>query len=105
MTVYLIARHAGAVEWIGRQGIRVEATLPHLDINLVQAGDRVIGSLPVHLAAEVCARGGRYLHLSMDLPLEQRGVELTADDMDAAGARLEEFRVERVSGPEEPNHE
>jgi CRISPR-associated protein Csx16 len=59
----------------------------------VQGGDTVIGSLPVNLAAVVCRRGGRYLNLSVTLPAELRGKELSADQLDQLGARLEEFRV------------
>lgn len=52
--------------------------------------------LPVSLAAEVCAKGARYLHLTLDLPPTARGRELTAEEMDVRGARLEEYRVERI---------
>ena len=44
-------------------------------------GDTVIGTLPVNLAAEVCARSARYLHLSLEVPREVRGRDLTADEM------------------------
>jgi putative CRISPR-associated protein (TIGR02620 family) len=49
-------------------------------------GDRIIGSLPVTLAAAVCARGGRYLHLSLALPARLRGQALDAAQMRAQGA-------------------
>jgi CRISPR-associated protein Csx16 len=42
-------------------------SVPQFDVARVRAGDREIGSLPVHLAADVCVRGARYLHLSLDL--------------------------------------
>ena len=59
-------------------------------------GDVVIGTLPVHIVAEICARGGRYLHLTLDVPPQARGRELTADDMERFGARLEEYEVKRL---------
>ena len=62
----------------------------------IRPSDVVIGALPVHLVAEVCARGGRYLHLTMNVPPEARGRELTADDMKQFGARLEEYKVREV---------
>lgn len=46
------------------------------------------GTLPVHLAEEVSARGGPYLHLVLELPPERRGLELTAEEMGRCGARL-----------------
>jgi len=94
MATFLVTRHAGALEWAARQGIHAEA-LEHLDVKQIRPGDVVIGTLPVHLAAEICARGGRYVHLSMEVPQEARGRELTADDMERFNARLEEFEVYR----------
>ena len=93
MTTYLITRHPGAVEWIARQGVSTDAVLTHLDSNLIQAGDTVIGTLPVHLAAAVCERGGKFISLTLDLPLALRGRELMVDDLDACCARLEPFII------------
>ncbi|HHH38158.1 MAG TPA: CRISPR-associated protein Csx16 [Sedimenticola sp.] len=99
MTSYFVTRHHGAREWARRRGLGVDVVCEHLDIGRIRPGDRVIGSLPVNLAADVCARGGRYLHLGIDLPFELRGRELTADQMEARGARVEEYRVTRVGSP------
>lgn len=96
-TTWFVSRHPGAVAWAARRGIGVDRRLAHLDVAMVRPGDTVIGTLPVHLAAEVCARGARYLHLSLDVPPEARGRELTADDMERFGARLEEYEVRRVA--------
>jgi len=96
MTTYFVTRHAGAVEWAARQGIAIDRTVEHLDPAEVRPGDVVLGTLPVHLAAEVCGRGARYLHLVLELPPESRGLELTAEEMARCGARLVEYRVERV---------
>ncbi len=98
-TVWFVSRHAGAVEWAERRGIGVDRLVSHLDPTDIRPGDTVIGTLPVHLAAEVCARGARYLHLSLDLPPEMRGRDLSADDMDACNARLEEYGIQRVHSP------
>lgn len=92
-TTYLITRHSGAKQWAEEEGIAVNEQLDHLELHRVRAGDVVIGSLPVNLAAEVCARGGRYFHLSLELPQEWRGRELAPEEMRRCGARLEEFRV------------
>ncbi len=96
MSVYFVSRHPGAREWAAQAGIAVDEVIAHLDVAQVLSGDVVIGSLPVNLAAKVCARGARYLHLSLDLPAEARGIELTAEAMRRYGARVEEYRVERV---------
>ena len=93
MTTYLITRHPGAVEWVLRQGVSADAVLTHLDPSRIQAGDTVIGTLPVHLAAAVCARGAKFVSLTLDLPPALRGRELKVDDLEACGARLEAFVV------------
>lgn len=96
MSVYFVSRHPGAKDWAAEEGLQVDEVIDHLEIDRIVHGDIVIGSLPVNLAAEVCARGGRYLHLSLELPFGLRGQELSAADMRAAGARVEEFRVVSV---------
>jgi CRISPR-associated protein Csx16 len=99
MTTFFISRHPGAVEWAARQGVHIDRVLPHLDSDLVQAGDTVAGTLPLPLAADVCARGARYLHLAVSLPLALRGQELSADQLSALGAQLSEYKVEPLSNP------
>lgn len=102
MTTYFVTRHSGALEWAARQGLSVDRIVEHLDPVTIQPGDRVVGTLPVNLAAEVCARGAAYWHLTLDVPPELRGKELTADMMQALGARIEEYRVEKVASPTGP---
>jgi CRISPR-associated protein Csx16 len=96
MTTYFISRHPGAIAWAGQQNIKVDCQLAHLDIALIQQGDTVIGSLPVNLAAEVCAKHARYIHLTLDLPFDARGIELDADAMRRFGAKCEEYRITKV---------
>lgn len=70
--------------------------IAHLDPARIAPGDIVIGILPVNLVARVCERGGRYFNLSLDLPPEARGRELSADELETYGARLEGYMVCRV---------
>lgn len=95
MTTWFVTRHAGAAAWAARHGIAVDRLVDHLDTARIRAGDTVAGTLPVHLAAAVCARGARYLHLSLDVPAHLRGRDLDADAMEAAGARLEGYVIMR----------
>jgi CRISPR-associated protein Csx16 len=67
-----------------------------LDLEEVRPGDCVLGTLPVRLAAAVCERGARYVHLSPELPAIQRGHELTGANLERPGARLEAFEVRRL---------
>jgi CRISPR-associated protein Csx16 len=103
MTTWFISRHPGAVEWARRSGRAVDRWQAHLDTAQVHPGDTVIGTLPVHLAAQVCARGAHYLHLSLDLPAPWRGRELSADDLCTAGARLEAYHVLPGAHPHPPD--
>ena len=93
MTTYFISRHPGAVEWAESEGFHVDERLAHFDVSIVQQGDRVLGTLPINLVAEVNTRGGEYLHLTLELPSDRRGKELTAQDMREFGARLEPYQA------------
>jgi CRISPR-associated protein Csx16 len=97
MTTWLVTRHPGARDWADQQQLAVDRWCVHLDPGEIAVGDTVIGSLPVNLAAAVCAAGARYLNLSIDLPAHARGKELSADDLARFNARLEEFHAERLA--------
>lgn len=100
MTTYLVSRHPGAWAWAAEEGIPIDRLVEHLDPGAIQPGDCVVGTLPINLAAAVCERGGRYLHLAMHLSRQSRGQELTPERMRAYGARVEEYRVVRVQSGE-----
>lgn len=91
---YFVSRHPGALDWACQQGLAVDCWVPHLDVGCVQPGDTVVGTLPIQLAAEVCARGARYLHLSLTLPAHLRGRELSAAEMTVADACLRNFHIQ-----------
>lgn len=93
LTIYFITRHAGAKDWAKRQGIRIDRFVEHLDVGDIRPGDVVMGSLPVHLAAEVCELGARYFHLILNLPPTKRGLELCANELNNFDASLREFVV------------
>lgn len=93
MTTYFVSRHPGAVEWAASAGFSQAQVIPHLDPAVIHRGDAVLGTLPVHLAAQVCERGGRYYNLSLDLPREWRGKELSAEQLRSCRARLERYDI------------
>jgi CRISPR-associated protein Csx16 len=68
---------------------------PHLAMEEIHAGDTVIGSLPVNLAAEVCVRGATYRHLSLEVAAADRGRELSAHELEQYDARFETYFVEK----------
>ena len=93
---WFVSRHPGAIEWAQRGQLVIERWVAHLDPTEVAAGDLVIGTLQVNLAADVCKRGARYLHLSLSMPSAWRGRELSAEALLAVCAELSAFRVEEA---------
>lgn len=98
MTTWLVTRHAGAKEWAEQAGVCPDEgnIVSSLEPEQVVAGDLVVGTLPINLAASVVSRGARYLHLSLEVPAEARGRELSANEMRGYGARLEEYEIRKV---------
>jgi CRISPR-associated protein Csx16 len=93
---FVVTRHAGAVEWLQYfYGFRTVRLVSHFDVSMIEPGDNVVGTLPIHLACKVCEAGAAYFNLVLDLPEEARGKELTANDMERYGARIERFIVSR----------
>ena len=93
MTVWFVSRHPGAVAWAESLDLQIDRHAKHLDPSVIQNGDTVIGTLPVHLAAQVCAKGAVFFNLTLDLPAEWRGRELTAAELKACNARLERYYI------------
>lgn len=98
MSLILVSRHSAASEWLCQQGLTVEQHVPELAQAMYTKGDLVVGSLPAHLAAEVCECGGEYWHLALNTPLGKRGAELTVDDMNECHARLIRLDVTCMPG-------
>lgn len=67
-----------------------------MDVVTLNAGDRVYGTLPLALAARVCALGAEYWHLDVHLPAAWRGRELTPEELSAAGARFVRYDIKEI---------
>jgi CRISPR-associated protein Csx16 len=96
MTVYVVSRHAGAVEWVRRRlpvadELQVLAHVP--EDQVFKPGDRVCGVLPLALAARICLQGAAPMVIDVNLPLDMRGRELSADELEALQARLVRYEV------------
>lgn len=89
--IIIVTRHKGAIEWLRQQGIEGKA-ISHATADDVRCR-KVYGNLPLHLAAE--AASVTIISLP-DLKPEQRGKDLSPDEMYAAGAHLESFEVRRI---------
>ena len=94
MSVWFVSRHPGAIEWMKRQKQwSVEHWVTHLDVASISHGDVVIGTLPVHLAAAVCAKGAQFYFLQLSQLESQRGKEYTSEEMELIGCSLMPFYV------------
>lgn len=94
MTVWFVSRHPGAIAWAQKKNLSVDHWVTHLDVSKIKKGDWVIGVLPVAMAAAVCAKSARFFTLKMNLREEQRGRELTADEMSKLNCSLQEYFVQ-----------
>jgi CRISPR-associated protein Csx16 len=93
---YLITRHPGALDWLKGQVQQPFRHETHLtDLNVIKWGDCIMGTLPLHLIAAICARGARYFHLDVELPDYLRGAELSAQQLTELNAALVEYSVLR----------
>lgn len=98
MTTWFISRHPGAIAWAhARQSeLNIDQFVSHLDPKIISRNDVVIGSLPVNLAAQVCEHGAKYFHLSIAMPFELRGHELSAEQLNNLEAKLVCYNVQSI---------
>lgn len=88
--VVIIPCYTGFVEWLSRRGITGRVIAGQVTADDVRS-KRVYGVLPLHLAAVAA----ELVVVDMPgIPLESRGwQDLTADELDAAGATLVAYQV------------
>lgn len=96
MSVWFISRHQGAIDWIKKQDICIDYFVTHVDVDMIQEQDIVIGTLPIHIAAQVCAKGARFYFLSVNVHSYQRGKELSVEELIQQGCKLEEFSIKKL---------
>lgn len=95
MTIWFVSRHPGALQWAKKNHIAFDKHVTHLDSSVIETGDKVIGTLPINLAAEVCRKGAEYWHLSLLVPASARGQELSAKQLEQFDAKIERFIISR----------
>ena len=96
MGTTFVIRHQGAREWMKKQPIHIDYWTDDLEIDLVKAGDIVIGILPMKLAAEVCKKGAHFVALQIDVPKNRRGSELSKDDLEEMQCSLCPYYVTAI---------
>ncbi len=100
MKTIIVTRHPGAVEWLRRKGFQGEV-IQHL-AEIPTEPTRVVGVLPLVLAYQLLAAGHEVYLIEFPVRNGPRGQELTAEEMEAAGAKLLRFglREEHICGME-----
>jgi CRISPR-associated protein Csx16 len=91
--VYVVTRHLGAKQWLATFVPKQAIYIQHLDPQRLSCGDAIIGTLPINIIAEICAKNVAYFHLSIKLPIELRGQEMSVSKLAALGAKVERFSV------------
>ena len=92
MTTWLISRHPGAIAWATATQ-QFDRQQSHLDVHQIHKGDCVYGTLPVPMIAAINQRGARYFHLQLALNADQRGRELSQEELEAMQACWVEYQV------------
>jgi len=88
----IVTRHPALVEWLRLHGIEGEV-ISHANEEAVK-GRRVYGVLPMRLAALT----SRFTEVSLTLAPEQRGKELTLEDIEGANPQLTTYVVRVYRG-------
>lgn len=96
MTTYFITRHPGALAWAKLNNLAYDIHTEHLvSLDQLKKGDTVIGTLPINMVYQLNQKSVRYVHLSLEIPANLRGVELSAEQLQQCQATLEEFWVSK----------
>ena len=91
MTTIIITRHRGLVEYLAQQGI--EGTVVSHASEKDVTGRDVIGVLPLRLACLT----QRFVEVSLTIPLELRGVEMTLEQIKSCKPVLQEYVINKIN--------
>ena len=94
---YIVSNVDATREWLATMDVfRDFEALPYLGhrVKTLQRGDIVVGSLPLHLAAQICDQGAEYWHINFRRPRHPNR-NFTVEEMDER-ATIERFRIERL---------
>lgn len=98
MKVLIVTRHQATVEWIKSTLLPTDevSVVAHYAPGAEDSFDYVVSILPMNLVADMYVRNPqiRYYQVSMEVPEEFRGKELSIEQMEAFGARLVQYYVE-----------
>lgn len=93
----VVTRHPGAVQWVrqllGQRAVDTVESIPHLRTADIDPNVSYYGVFPLNLAAAICTAGAQCWALTLDMPPELRGQELSVEQLQALGACLVRYDV------------
>lgn len=98
MTTYIITRHTASIQWIKNNLPNAQDTIviqSHLNPDSIQKKDTVIGVLPLHIIADITARGADFYSLDITCPPELRGKELNLQTLENLHPKLTKYKVKK----------
>ena len=87
----IITRHKGLVEYLAQQGLK-GTVVSHASEQDVTGRD-VIGVLPLRLACLTQS----FIEVSLTIPLELRGVEMTLEQIYSCKPVLQEYVIKKIN--------
>ena len=90
----VVSRHRGTIEYV-KMFFPDAEVIEHLtDVNDIPRGSIVIGNLPITLINRILERGCRFIYVSLNIPKEMRGRELSIEELDKYIEFIEIKRLE-----------
>jgi len=98
--VVVVSRHEGTIKLLKKHFPDAEV-IDHLnDVSEIPKGSLVIGNLPLPMIEEILKRGSRFVIVSLNIPRELRGKELTEEELkkfaefiEVEDLKLKKFRL------------
>lgn len=91
MRTILVTRHAALKDFFEAKGLRFDTSISHASIEDVM-GAHVYGVLPLHLAAHAA----KVTEVSLSVPAEKRGQELTLEEVKTYYRGIVTYKVEKI---------
>lgn len=81
MRVAIVSRHKSTIDFV-KAMFRDVTVLEHVnDIEELKDFDLIVGNLPLPMVAEIKRMGKRFVMVSLNIPKELRGKELTLEEL------------------------
>lgn len=90
--IYLVSRQQETVDALRSDNVAFDKIISHFNPAIVKPGDVVLASLPLPIAAKVCAKGGIYKHVEITRPANIHG-DLTSAEILKYGYQINQYDI------------